>query len=61
MTTSISATTVCHDTFNDLQVIDRARPKLGGVLIMIFELIEVLRVVGAKRLGVEAELATPRH
>jgi hypothetical protein len=55
MTTSISATTASHDTFNHLQVINRARSKLGGVLIVIFDLIEVLKVVGAKRLGVEAE------
>jgi hypothetical protein len=30
--------TASHNTFNDLQVINRARPKLGDVLIVIFEL-----------------------
>jgi hypothetical protein len=55
------ATAACHNTFNHLRAINRARPKLGDVLIVIFELSEVLRVVGAKRWGVEADLATPRY
>jgi hypothetical protein len=61
MTLPSGATTASHNTFNHLQVTNRARPKLVGVLIVIFELGEVLRVVSGKRLGVEADLATPRH
>jgi hypothetical protein len=60
-TLPLRTTTATHNTFNHMQVINLARSKLGDVLTVMFELIDVLRVVGAKRLGVEADLATLRR